>query len=224
MDQVLAESLARQLRIAVEQVVREAYELLILQHLMESPIGRSFVFKGGTALRLAYGSPRFSDDLDFSQRVAVAEADFVRVTDAIAQAIPQVTLAEVVAKHFTLLADFKVRETFLPRAFPIKVELSTRAERWERERDFSLRLLTSPVTPVTALAQVSTLERIRADKQSALASRRQPRDVYDLWFIAQALRQPFTPDLTGFDARIVRRELHKYLPQSQWSVVDQWTA
>jgi hypothetical protein len=41
------------------------------------------------------------------------------------------------------------------------------------------------------------------------------------WFIAQTLRQPFTPDSTGFDTQVVRRELHKYLPQSQWPLVDQ---
>jgi len=30
-------------------------------------MSQKLVFKGGTALRLAYGSPRFSDDLDFSE-------------------------------------------------------------------------------------------------------------------------------------------------------------
>ena len=43
------------------------------------------------------------------------------------------------------------------------------------------------------------------------------------WFIAQKLRQPFTPDLSGFDPRVVGRELRKYLPQSHWQVVEQWT-
>lgn len=63
MDQRLAESLARQLKIAIEPVVREEYELRILRELLETTLGHALVFKGGTALRLAYGSPRFSDDL-----------------------------------------------------------------------------------------------------------------------------------------------------------------
>lgn len=63
MDQRLAESLARQLKIAIEPVVREEYELLILRELLETTLGHALVFKGGTALRLTYGSPRFSDDL-----------------------------------------------------------------------------------------------------------------------------------------------------------------
>ena len=223
MDRQLAESLSRQLKIAPEQIVREEYELLILQRLMESRLGSVVVFKAGTALRLAHGSPRFSDDLDFSLLSPLAEEDFVQIAQDIARAVPQATLAEAVAKHFTLLAHFKLREPYLPRAFPIKIEISIRPETWQREQDFTLRLLTSPVTPISVLAQVSTLERLRTDKQAALATRRQPRDLYDLWFIAQKLRQPFTPDLSGFDPRIVRRELRKYLPQSHWQVVEQWT-
>ena len=37
MDQLLAESPSRQLKIALEHVVREEYELLILRNLMETP-------------------------------------------------------------------------------------------------------------------------------------------------------------------------------------------
>jgi len=40
--------------------------MIILKKLYGSDQGKSFVFKGGTALRLAYGSQRFSEDLDFS--------------------------------------------------------------------------------------------------------------------------------------------------------------
>jgi len=61
MDQRLAEKFSQQLKIALEHVVREEYELLILRNLMESALGKALVFKGGTALRLAYDSPRFSD-------------------------------------------------------------------------------------------------------------------------------------------------------------------
>jgi predicted nucleotidyltransferase component of viral defense system len=45
--------------------VREYWEMLILKELTESLLGEKLVFIGGTALRLVYNSPRFSDDLDF---------------------------------------------------------------------------------------------------------------------------------------------------------------
>jgi len=46
MDQQLAESLSRQLKISLEHIVREEYEWLILQKLMESPLGDAMVFRG----------------------------------------------------------------------------------------------------------------------------------------------------------------------------------
>ncbi|MEW6405400.1 MAG: nucleotidyl transferase AbiEii/AbiGii toxin family protein [Chloroflexota bacterium] len=225
MEQSLAENLSRQLKIAAEQVVREEYELLILRSLMESSLGKALVFKGGTALRLAYNSPRFSDDLDFSLIASLSEEAFVSVAEAISREIPQVTLSEALTKHFTFFALYKVREPFLPFAFSIKLEISRREETLVREQDFVIRLLTSPVTPVSALAQVATLERLQKDKATAMADRHQPRDLYDLWFIAQKLRQPYyTPDLSGFDQRAIRRELRKVLPKDHWQVIDLWSA
>jgi len=65
MEQSIAEQKALELKIDKAQVVRESRELIALKGLYESPIGRYLIFKGGTALRLTYGSPRFSEDLDF---------------------------------------------------------------------------------------------------------------------------------------------------------------
>jgi len=52
MNKQLAENLQKSLNISVEQIVREEYEMIILKQLFESDLGRLFVFKGGTALRL----------------------------------------------------------------------------------------------------------------------------------------------------------------------------
>jgi hypothetical protein len=62
------------------------------------------------------------------------------------------------------------------------------------------------------------------DKETALATRRQPRDLYDLWFIAQKLRCSFMADLEGFDRQAIRRELRKYLPRDHWQVIELWSA
>lgn len=130
---------------------------------------------------------------------------------------------EALPKRFTLFALYRVRDPSLPYAFSIRVEVSTRPEEWERGRDFDLRLLTSPVTPLTVLVHVATLERLWTDKEAALTERRQPRDLYDRWFIAQKLRREFAPDLRGFDRHVIRRELRKYLPRPQWQVIEQWS-
>ncbi len=107
MDQQLAEDLSLQLNISVEHIIREEYEMLILQKLMSDPLSSVLVFKGGTALRLAHGSPRFSDDLDFSLLTPVSEAVFVAAADTVANGMPKVTLVEALAKRFTLFALVK---------------------------------------------------------------------------------------------------------------------
>lgn len=46
-------------------MLREYLQCVMLEILFESPIGRRLTFLGGTCLRIAYGSLRFSEDLDF---------------------------------------------------------------------------------------------------------------------------------------------------------------
>ena len=66
MDKTLAARLSGEMKIDIEQIVREWWEVVLLRDIFSSPVGDKLFFKGGTALRLAYGSARFSDDLDFS--------------------------------------------------------------------------------------------------------------------------------------------------------------
>ena len=47
-------------------VVREYFQHIFLGELYKLPNSEKLLFKGGTALRIVYGSPRFSEDLDFS--------------------------------------------------------------------------------------------------------------------------------------------------------------
>jgi predicted nucleotidyltransferase component of viral defense system len=181
------------------------------------------VFKGGSALRLAYGSPRFSDDLDFSALAPLEEKVFQKVSSAVAKSLPEAVLTEALAKYHTLFALFQFRIPYVGRPFSMKVEISTRPESWKQGRDYDLKLLSSEVTNMTALAQVATLERLAGDKRKALEARRQPRDLYDLWFISQKLGQKFEPDAAGFDPALLKRELRKYLPRSHWRLIDRWT-
>lgn len=224
MDQSTAEFLSRKLGIAVEHVVREELELAVLKPLCESRIGDSLVFKGDTALRLVYGSPRFSDDLDFSILGSLSEKDFKKASLSAARNVPEAVLVEALAKHHTLFALFQFRIPYIGRPFSMKIEISIRKESWKQGRDYELKLLSSEVTNMTVLAQVATLERMDRDKRKALEARRQPRDIYDLWFISQKLGRDFEPDTTGIPPSVLRRELRKYLPRSHWRLVDKWTA
>lgn len=47
-------------------IIREYFQHLFLYYFYQQKNAENFLFKGGTALRIVYQSPRFSEDLDFS--------------------------------------------------------------------------------------------------------------------------------------------------------------
>jgi len=221
MEQLLADKLSKQLRIAPEQIVREEYELPILRDMFGSRFGPSLVFKGGTALRLAYQSPRFSDHLDFSVIKPINPAKFLQTVETISRRYPTISLDDAWEKRNTLLAAFKIKEVYLPLALGLKVELSTRPTDWVRDKDYVPQRLTSPSSNLVVLANTATLTRIYQDKLETLEARSRVRDVYDLWYLSAKLGKPF-PQIKGrFSARVVRRDLNRLLPENERYVVEE---
>ena len=217
MEQALAEQKASQLKIDRTQVVREYWELILLKGLFESPFGRFLIFKGGTALRLTYGSPRFSEDLDFSLTKDVLKNKFSSLIEKIISPFSNLARTDLQDKFYTYLAEVKVTEDYLPFPFRIKVEISKRETKgyaWE------LKLLTSPVTVVQVLGQVGTLEQLYKDKLGCLKGRAKPKDLFDLWYVSEKLGIPFAPQKVFLKKRDVTRELRKYLPRDYWPATE----
>ena len=224
MDETLAKALAVQQQISIDSIVREEYELLLLKELYESEFGAQLMFKGGTALRLAYGSPRFSEDLDFSAIGEIDAEKFAAFLKKAANHYPSIVGIESRAKFNTLFASAKIKENFLPRAFQIKIEISKRKGKLVQGADFTERVITGQTAPLTVLARVATLELILREKKDALKNRRAARDVFDYWFVNQLLKKNVPVDLTGYDRELAKAELHRLLPRSYWRVVDTWFA
>lgn len=222
MEERSARDLSRKVGISTEQIVREEYELIILKRIFESEFGKDIVFKGGTALRLGYGSPRFSEDLDFSVTKGLNSEGLTIVFQSIAKEFAEISVDEIYKKRFTFLSQYRVREVYLPQSFSIKVEISTRPRNLIEGRDFELKLLRSETTPLSVLAQVATLSYILEDKEDALKRRKLPRDLFDLWFVSQLEKKRWNFDTTVFKNREIKQELHKFLPRSYWRIVDQW--
>jgi len=220
MNKQTVENLQKDLSISQEQIVREEYEMIILKQLFESELGKSFVFKGGTALRLAYGSERFSEDLDFS---VVDGFDSKKLDDSFKKLDSQyeaLKLIETIQKKFTYFGLFRVKEEFMTQAFSIKFEASIRPVSLKKSKDYKLLTLNSRVTNLTVLAQVASLEYMKKEKQTIKPLR--IRDIYDLWFIAQKLGKPASMDLKDWDKKKVKQELHKFLPKKGRRLLEKW--
>ena len=219
MNKELAEQLSKKLKISTPQIVREEYELIVLKEIYSSNLADKLVFKGGTALRLAYDSPRFSDDLDFSILKNVKTEDFIKVCKEIATNNPNVELVEALKKFNTLFALFKVTDSSIPQNFSIKIEVSTREENLKKDKDYSLIILKSSVTPINLIANTFSLEKILSDKLSIEPKR--IRDIFDIWFIKQSLGNKDTKmDFANFSKNEVKRELNKLLPISYRELVE----
>lgn len=220
MDIQLATNLQRKMHIAVDKIVREEYEMILLQSLFGSSFGSKLVFRGGTALRLAYGSPRFSDDLDFSALESIDEETFTKWCQEVANTNSNLIVSDCRQKLNTLFALFKVTDSTLPQAFSVKVEISVRGNGWVKGETYTLVNINSGVTPLSVTAQVATLEKIEQEKFIIQPPR--IRDVFDLWFIGQKLGKVTQMDFKGFKPTEVLVELHKYLAQSDWRLIEPW--
>jgi len=216
MEQLIAEQKARELKIDKAQVVREYWELIVLKGLYESSFGRYLIFKGGTALRLTYSSPRFSEDLDFSLTKNALEGKFSSLVKKIIAPFPVLSLSDLEEEHYTYLAEIKVTPNYLPFPFRIKVEISKREI---KNYEWELRLLSSPATLVQVVGQVATLRQIYKDKLACLKGRAKPKDLFDLWYVCQKLNILFTPREITLNKREVVRDLRKYLPRDFWPAV-----
>lgn len=214
-----AEQLVRSLKISIDSIVREEWEVRVLQLLFDGAIGGKVLFKGGTALRLTYGSPRFSEDLDFSliKGQKIVQDDVRQFIKRVTNSYPETSVSDEQMKFNTALVEFKITDPLVSRRFALKVEISTRAT----SAQFAPALLTSPTTNIQVLANVETLSALYDDKINALADRAKPRDLFDVWFICQKMKQPLPKNLPKISRREIKQELNRFLPLSFISVVKE---
>lgn len=222
MYQNLAESLSRKFRIAREVIIREEYEMIFLQSLLASKFYKSLIFKGGTALRLAYNSSRFSEDLDFSLTEEIKNKDFIMVVEKVAKDLPAVKLKEATEKYHAHFAILQIKEPYLKQAFPLKIEISKRPVNWQEDKDFIAHELKSQVVPIEAVGFVVTLERAFKDKKKMITQRNKARDLFDLWWLAQKLNKKVEIKIKENEVRKIKAELNQFLPEPMRLVIDSW--
>ncbi|MDP2233461.1 MAG: nucleotidyl transferase AbiEii/AbiGii toxin family protein, partial [Actinomycetota bacterium] len=100
--------LVRSSGVAPRHVVREFLQVRLLEAMQHAGATSFLAFHGGTALRLLYQTPRFSEDLDFAYEPADGAFDLAALSAAIAHDLRQeaydvevaVKTAAVVAKGF----------------------------------------------------------------------------------------------------------------------------
>ncbi|MGB9706971.1 MAG: nucleotidyl transferase AbiEii/AbiGii toxin family protein [Microgenomates group bacterium] len=220
MDELTVKDLVKKLNTFPENIVREEYEMIFLKALMESPWGKCLVFKGGTALRLAYQSLRFSEDLDFALIKKIKWGELKKILEEVAKDLPTVKVKELTEKYYTYFGLFSIKEDYLPQPFLLKIEISKRPVKWKEGKDFQLLQLTSLVTPLKTSGFVVTRERIFADKKKAFRQRVKGRDLYDLWWLAQYFKKKPVLANGRFEKKKISAELKRFLPKGNWWLIE----
>ena len=168
-----------------ENVVREYIQNLFLGGLYKIKGSEKLLFKGGTALRLVYLSPRFSEDLDFTGQGIYHNNEidnmFVTALAGVEKAGIDIYFKEAkpTTGGYLGLIHYDIYEV----AEDMKFEVSLRKG---RSLKGELITISSEMAPPYVIMQVPPQELV-AGKMAALLSRKKPRDYYDLYFM---LRNP----------------------------------
>lgn len=218
MDQYNLEILSKKLKIASINIMREEKEVEILDALFQSDLIDKFVFYGGTALRLAYGSPRFSEDLDFLMIKNITVLKLKKTLEKLTQAQEEISLKDIKDKRNTLFALLNVNYSFLKHPFNIKIEIAKRKNGITHEY-IPLVSPCSQLRPLVLTAKIESLEKL---KKLTLSRRKEPRDWFDIWYIKKYLKKPFNiEEEFPFDKKEFSREMKRFLPQDKWILIDQ---
>lgn len=207
---------------------REYFQHLFLSYFYKQKQADKIYFKGGTALRLVYNSPRFSEDLDFSSSlkdIKVIEQAVVETLAGIEREGIQTEIEE--AKETTggylATANFKTNG----RVTPIQTEISFRNDKKTGE----VTAVTSDLLPLYTIIQLSK-DQLVEGKIAALLSRKKPRDFYDLYFMLRAnlipteKKEMLLDALNALNSVNIRfdQELKKFLPKSHWPIIRDFPA
>jgi predicted nucleotidyltransferase component of viral defense system len=205
-------------------VLREYFQHLFLSHFYQQKETEKIYFKGGTALRIIYNSPRFSEDLDFSsslKNVSSIEHAVVETLIEVEKEGIDAGIAEAKKTSGGYLAKINFKSG--NKDVSIQMEISLR----EGEKSGEITTIASDFILPYTITQLSQ-EQLVDEKIRALLNREKPRDFYDLYFILRAnlltaekksiLHE--VKDITLKQSKInFSRELKQFLPKSHWSVI-----
>lgn len=182
------------------------------------------MFKGGTALRIVYGNPRFSEGVDFSGfgiKLVEIEDGVADAASALEMQGMSVNVEESKATSGGYLGILRCR------LFEFDVQVQIGVSLRKRNGVQGQGQLISPelFTPYVLTYLPETL--LVNEKISAVLTRAKPRDYFDLYFllrknmISPAQKARLKPVRTAIQNSKIdfRRELSQFLPQSHAQVI-----
>ncbi len=209
------------LKISRDRILQEEAEMIFLDYLAKDRISNSLLFYGGTALRLAYNSPRFSEDVDLLVIKTLKFVDFKKFINLVISKQVNWSLKDLKDKRQTMFALILINDDKLKNNFSLKIEIHKPVKRIKLENQ--LTLIKSPVSFLEPLLLVPTLSELKKLKELALLGRQKGRDIFDLWYISRVLRQEFKlpAKLPIYKEKEFKNELQVFLPTKYYPVIQE---
>lgn len=192
---------------------KDYFLALVLQIIATSPLGKTLVFKGGTALHHCYlEQSRFSEDLDFSSNQTPVSLDQMR-------------------QIFEGIAYLRIRKDYFSEA-TLKIEKLqyagplTQPNSLKVEVDFLQNVLLAPQTltyhnvwGVDFPVRVMDIREICAEKIRAMSDRARYRDFYDMFLLLERYPTDLEEVIGFVRQKEIRRPITKANIHGNWNIV-----
>lgn len=233
------EKLGKQCHMGVfPNIVREYFQHVFLSELYKLPNAEKLLFKGGTALRIVYGSPRFSEDLDFSlfsvpqnNSKSFIEGLFVHVLSEMASAGIKVELGDKIGPTsggYFGIATFRMFE--YP---PVGVEINVSSRNGQVIMG-EVDSISNNFVPTYTIIHLPQNDLVEEKIFGALFERKKPRDFYDLYIMMrkgmlsseQKKKLAEIKSIVISDAKQInfKNELGAFLPIDQQGIIRDFSA
>jgi len=168
-----------------KNIVREYVQHLFLSSLYKSPEAEKLLFKGGTAIKFIYGSPRFSEDLDFTgeniYHYRTIDTLFINTLSEISKQEIKVDFKEAkpTTGGYLGIIHYELYDFMEDMKFEISLRKNRRLAK-------EITTIVNDYTPAYTIVSLLGPEIVEG-KTAALLKRKKPRDYYDIYFL---LRHP----------------------------------
>jgi len=233
------EKLSRQYQMGIfPNVVREYFQHIFLGELYKLPNFEKLLFKGGTALRIVYGSPRFSEDLDFSlfgvadhEVKSFVEGLFSHVLVEMERAGIKVEIGDKIGT--TSGGYFGVATFRMFEHPPVGVEINVQSHSNQNIKG-EVDSIANNFVPTYTIIHLPQTDIVEEKIFGALLERKKPRDFYDLYFmmrkgmLSMEQKKKLGPvkDSIIIEANNInfKNELGTFLPIDQQGIIRDFSA
>lgn len=232
------QTLAERYQIDRFTILREYLQLVFLSHLYADKVSKNIHFKGGTAIRLLMGSPRFSEDLDFSTTLTKTQIKQVILTleQKLKQELPTLKIVELYSGKTGI--RYQIKHQSPDFKYPLNLRLDFTIVKTVIDPAISPLITDFPISIFPIVSHLSNKE-ILAEKICALASRDKGRDYYDTWYLLeknipldQAILKlklaennltlntdHIIQKIKSYSQKSLRLDLAQFLPKSQKQII-----